>query len=127
MLPVAAIDFGLTRLGFAPMDWSMRQGFSTLLVCTAPVFWLFFLLTGLSLFVLREKDRASKRPFSVPLYPVLPLIFCNTCVYMLYASTAYAGKLTLIGASPLVLGLPLYWLSRWRIAAPLMQTNEVSR
>ena len=42
---------------------------------TAPVFWLFFLLVGVSLFVLRRRDPDLPRPFRVPLYPVLPLLF----------------------------------------------------
>ena len=33
-----------------------RKGFETLVEYTAPVFWLFFLLTGVALFVLRRKD-----------------------------------------------------------------------
>src|SRR5262249_42011966 len=33
--------------------WEGRNGFDTLVSWTAPVFWLFFLLTGLALFVLR--------------------------------------------------------------------------
>ena len=40
-----------------------KGGFDTLLTCTAPVFWVFFLLTGISLFVLRERDRQVERPF----------------------------------------------------------------
>src|SRR5262249_37746429 len=56
-----------------------KGGFETLLTCTAPVFWLFFLLTGLSLFVLRERDKHLERPFKVPLYPELPLVFCASC------------------------------------------------
>ena len=53
-----------------------KGGFDTLLTCTAPIFWVFFLLTGISLFVLRERDPHIERPFKVPFYPELPLIFC---------------------------------------------------
>jgi amino acid transporter len=93
-------------------------GFDTLLTCTAPIFWVFFLLTGISLFVLRERDKGIERPFKVPLYPELPLIFCLSCGYMLYSSIDYAltrqwkGGLFLLGVLPLVLGLPLYKLSQ---------------
>jgi amino acid transporter len=93
-------------------------GFDTLVTCTAPVFWVFFLLTGLSVFVLRERDTHLERPFKVPLYPELPLIFCLSCGYMLYSSIDYAlvrgwkGGLVLLGVLPLVIGLPLYRLSQ---------------
>lgn len=95
-----------------------KGGFDTLLTCTAPIFWGFFLLTGVSLFVLRERDTHLERPFKVPFYPTLPLIFCVTCGYMLYSSIAYAlvrdwkGGLVLLGVLPLLIGLPLYHLSQ---------------
>jgi amino acid transporter len=102
----------VTWLGAEPLDWEGHGGFETLLKCTAPVFWLFFLLTGVSVFVLRERDGAASRPFRVPLYPYLPLVFCATCAYMLHSAVAYAGKFGLVGAGLLLLGLPLYEVSR---------------
>jgi basic amino acid/polyamine antiporter, APA family len=106
----ALINAALQGAGLAPLSWEGHGGFDTLLKCTAPVFWLFFLLTGTSLFVLRAKDRGRQRPFSVPLYPALPLVFCGTCGYMLYSAAAYAGRLTLLGAAPVVLGAILFLL-----------------
>jgi amino acid transporter len=107
-----ALNTLLTSVGSKPLAWEGHGGFRSLLDCSAPVFWFFFLSTGLSLFVLRFRDRGQERPFSVPLFPILPLIFCSMCAYMLYSATAYAGKLTLIAAVPVLAGLPLYWLSR---------------
>jgi basic amino acid/polyamine antiporter, APA family len=108
----SAVDRFLVTVGGSPASWEGHGGFDTLLRCTAPVFWAFFLLTGISLFVLRFKDPERERPFRVPLYPVLPLVFCGTCVFMLYSAIDYAGKLTFIGVVPLLLGVPLYLLSR---------------
>jgi amino acid transporter len=99
-------------LGFEPLVWEGHGGFETLLRCTAPAFWLFFLLTGLCVFILRERDRHIDRPFTTPLYPLVPLIFCDTCAYMLFSSTKYAGMLSLIAFTVLHLGLLFYWLSR---------------
>jgi APA family basic amino acid/polyamine antiporter len=94
-------------------------GFDTLLACTAPVFWGFFLLTGLSLFALRQRDPHLHRPFRVPLYPVVPLIFCAFSAYLLYSSIDYAvttrgwkGGLFLLGGLPLLIGLALYGFNR---------------
>src|SRR5262245_43805243 len=82
-----------------------------LVACTAPVFWFFFLLTGCSLFVLRWKEPTIERPFLVPLYPVLPLVFVISCAFMLYKSSAYALEQepaeALIVAGLMLLGLPL--------------------
>lgn len=80
------------------------DGFRVAVEYTAPVFWLFFLLVGISLFVLRRKDPSVDRPFRVPLYPALPLLFCTTSAYMLYSSLAYTGAGALAGVAVLLAG-----------------------
>lgn len=67
-----------------------KNGFATMVEFTAPVFWFFFMLSGISLFVLRHKHPALTRPFSVPLYPLLPAVFVCTCAYLFYSSITYA-------------------------------------
>jgi len=67
-----------------------KDGFSAMVEFTAPVFWFFFLLTGIALFVLRFRAPNVPRPFKVPMYPVLPMIFVLTCGYLLYSSIIYA-------------------------------------
>jgi amino acid transporter len=80
-------------------------GFSTMVEYTAPVFWLFFLLAGLSLFVLRVREPDTPRPFKVPLYPVLPVLFCASCAYMLYSSLGYVGGNTFLGVNAAWVGV----------------------
>jgi basic amino acid/polyamine antiporter, APA family len=110
-----AVDAALGVFGLAGLPWSEYfGGFETLVAGTAPVFWMFFLLTGLSVFRLRWLDPELPRPFRIPLYPITPIIFCLTCSYMLYSSLVYAKALSLIGIVPLVVGLPLYLFSRHR-------------
>ncbi len=114
-----SIDHSLNAIGLAALPWTeYRGGFNTLVAGTTPVFWLFFLLTGVSLLVLRRKDRGRERPFTVPFYPVVPLIFIAVCCYMLYASVVYARALCLLGVVPLLIGIPLFLVSgRRRIAS----------
>jgi amino acid transporter len=84
------------------------------------VFWLFFLLTGLSLIVLRINDRDIERPFRVPLFPITPLIFVATSGYMFYSGTFnYAKELGLVGIGLVLLGVPFYVFSRRRGGADL--------
>jgi len=106
------LNEGLGLLGLEPVSWAGQAGFYSLLRCTAPIFWIFFLMTGLALLVLRINDRQVVRPFSVPLFPILPLIFCATCAYMIYSGIGYAGRLGLVGAALVLAGLPFYVLSR---------------
>ncbi len=88
-------------------DWVGPGGFLPILKMTAPIFWLFFLLTGLAVFWLRINDSAE-RPFRAPLFPLTPLIFCAMCAYMLYSGINFAGSLGWIGAILVLAGLPLY-------------------
>lgn len=81
-----------------------RSGFETMIDYTAPVFWFFLLLVGVSLFVLRKKEPDAERPFKVPLYPVLPVLFCLTSAYLLYSSIAYTGWGSLVGIAVLLAG-----------------------
>lgn len=113
----AAVDAMLVRASFAKADWSGHGGFDTLLRCTAPVFWTFFLLTSLSLFVLRLREPDRPRPFRVPLYPLVPLLFAATCAYMLYSAVDYAGRLTVLGVAFSLAGIPLWLLSKRRPSA----------
>jgi amino acid transporter len=101
-------------LGLGEVSWEGQRGFGSLLRCSAPVFWFFFLLSSLSLFILRYKDRGQERPFSVPLFPVVPLIFVATCGFMLYSGIQYAKELGLVGGGLLLAGIPLWLISRTR-------------
>ncbi len=91
-----------------------RSGFETMVEYTAPVFWTFLLLVGISLFVLRRRDPARAIPFRVPLYPVTPLLFCATSLYLLYSSLAYTGLGALIGVTIFLVGIPIYLFGRRR-------------
>jgi len=88
------------------------KGFETMVAYTSPVFWFFFLLSGVALFVLRMREPNIPRPFRVPGYPVTPLLFCAICGYMLYSSLAYASSLAyslgaILGVAVMVVGVPL--------------------
>jgi basic amino acid/polyamine antiporter, APA family len=97
------------------LDIQTNGDINKLVACTAPVFWLFFLLTGCSLFILRWREPHRERPYRVPLYPILPLVFVVSCAFMLYKSTAYALSQepaeAIIVAGLMLVGLPLGWLS----------------
>ncbi|MBI3466540.1 MAG: amino acid permease, partial [Planctomycetes bacterium] len=89
----ALVAQGLVTLGLVVLlagGEGGEHGFEILIKFVSPVFWLFFLMTAVSLFVLRWRDAAVERPFRVPLYPVLPLVFCCSCGFMLYNSINYA-------------------------------------
>ncbi len=116
------------------------DGFQTMVAYTAPAFWLFFTLTGISLFLLRRQRnkqsvtggaaplergpdgiRSAREPdsYRVPFYPVTPLLFVAASAYMLYSSFNYAMSLdpgsigAMVGIAMLASGVPvLMWAKR---------------
>ncbi len=107
-----ALNRTFTTVGIEEVSWAGKGGFDTLLRCTAPVFWLFFLLTSLSLFILRMQEPNVERPFRAPLYPASPILFSLTCAYMLYGGIEYAGSLGWVGLALLLGGIPVYLASQ---------------
>ena len=96
-----------------------RDGFQAMVDYTAPVFWIFFLLTGVTLFVFRA--RGGEPPaVRTPLYPLFPVVFCGMCAYMIYSTVSYAladygpkfGNMVLTGIVVMLAGIPLYLLAR---------------
>jgi APA family basic amino acid/polyamine antiporter len=81
------------------------SGFKSMVEFTAPVFWFFFLLSGLALFVLRIREPDAARPFKVPLFPLLPLAFCAMCAYMLWTSLSYVYSQSLGGLNAAWIGV----------------------
>ncbi|WP_396135699.1 APC family permease [Chamaesiphon sp. OTE_20_metabat_361] len=105
--PTAAYLFqGAISLALVGLGMVTRDGFKTMVDYTAPIFWFFFLLSSISLLVLRVRDPDRPRPFRVPLYPILPLLFCAACGYLLYSSLVYTGTGAIVGVIVVALGIP---------------------
>lgn len=81
------------------------DGFTAMVEYTAPVFWLFLFLTGLALFRLRQIDPQQARPFRVPLYPWVPLLFCASSLGMLWASLSFVGSHQVAGVNAAWVGV----------------------
>jgi APA family basic amino acid/polyamine antiporter len=113
-----ALDRLFQSLGLGKVSWEGRGGFELLLRCTAPIFWIFFLMSAVSLFILRWKDRGIDRPFTVPFFPIIPLIFVATCAFMLYSGITFAGNFGLVGGGLLLAGVPLWLISRLKETHP---------
>jgi amino acid transporter len=108
----------MTLVLIAAGTWA-GDGFRAMVEFTAPVFWFFFLLSGISLFVLRWREPDVRRPFRVPLYPLIPLLFCLMSAAMLWASLAHVGQQSLaginaswVGVIVLAAGVILLWWVR---------------
>jgi amino acid transporter len=103
---------GAIALALVTVGALSHNGFVMMVEYTAPVFWLFFFLAGVSLMVLRRSEPGTERPFRVPLYPAIPVLFCGFCLYMLHASLAYTGVGAVMGIVVLLVGAPLLRVKR---------------
>lgn len=109
---------GAVALALTAYGATARDGFAAMVAFGAPVFWLFMALTTLALFRLR-RTHGDAPGFSVPLYPLVPLLFLGVCLAMLGSSLDYArvlltasegGRLAgILGLLLLAAGIPLSW------------------
>ncbi|WP_437224597.1 APC family permease [Planctomicrobium sp. SH661] len=102
------VIFVTSALKLPDPNWEKYGGgFDLLVSASSPIFWAFFFLTAVSLFVLRIRDPQRPRPFRVPAYPLTPIVFAGTALYMLWSSSTWAGQLTLLFFPVFVIGVVL--------------------
>jgi basic amino acid/polyamine antiporter, APA family len=103
-VPVAAYIVQATiALALVVFGAFQHDGFEAMVEFTAPVFWAFLFLVGISLFVLRARDGSAERPFRVPGFPLTPLVFCAVCAYLFYSSVTYAASRNAVHISLIVM------------------------
>ena len=117
----AMLAQGIAALLLVGLGAAFGSGFKSMVEFTAPVFWLFFLLAGLSLFVLRRREPNLPRPFKVPLFPLLPLVFCATCCWMLWSSLSYVYSQQLGGLNAAWIGVAV--LAAGVLLLPLLRAG----
>ena len=91
-----------------------RSGFAAVVEFTAPVFWTFILLVALSLIKLRHTQSEVERPFRVPFYPALPVIFATAAGWMLWSSLNYTGLGAIVGVAFLLAGVVPLAIEEWK-------------
>lgn len=111
-IPVAGIvSQGVVGLLLVALGTYTRDGFITMVDYSSPVFWLFLSLSGSAVIILRWKRPDLPRPFRVPLFPLLPLVFVASCLFVFWSSLAYVKLGALVGVAMLLLGgVVLLWL-----------------
>ena len=78
---------------------------------------IFYVVTIAGIFVLRRTEPDAERPYKVPLYPFIPIIYIilaiSICLILLYTKTANAG----MGLFIVLLGVPFYYVNKRSQAA----------
>ena len=77
--------------------------------------WIFYALGAASIFVYRRTRATAPRPFSVPLYPLTPLLFILAAAAIVINTLVAQPGRAAIGLAVVLLGVPVYWV--WRSLA----------
>jgi basic amino acid/polyamine antiporter, APA family len=80
--------------------------------------WILYLMTAVSVFVLRKKAPALKRPYRVIGYPFVPVLFVAMASLLLINTLQTRPRESLMGLGLMALGIPFYfyWKER-RVSA----------
>ena len=87
-------------------------GFSQLFTYVIFGGWIFYALAVLSVIALRRKEPNMPRPYRVPGYPWVPLLFGATALAIVVNTLIETPKESLLGLGFIALGIPVYWLQR---------------
>src|SRR5262249_7421543 len=110
--PIAAIVvFGAIAAIFA-----LAGTYQQILTAVGFVGQMFMALTVLGLMVLRAREPNLPRPFRVPFYPVVPLLYLGILLWYLGNLLVTRLEQSLVGIVIVLAGLPFYWHWRRRAA-----------
>ncbi len=116
--PVTLVAMGIVAILLVVFGTATRGGFSTMVDYLSPVYWAFCSASAAAVIVLRKRFPDVHRPFRVPLYPLLPIAFTATCLYLLYSSLAYVAAGAIVGVAVLLLGVAIWYaLNRRTVSA----------
>ncbi len=77
--------------------------------------WILYLLTAVSVFVLRRKQPDLPRPYRVAGYPVIPVLFIGVAILLLVSTMQTRPRESLMGLGLMSLGVPFYFY--WKAAS----------
>jgi basic amino acid/polyamine antiporter, APA family len=95
--------------------------FEQLLTYVVFVGWIFYALGALSIFVYRRREPGAVRPFRVPGYPVVPLLFVASAAAIVINTIAVQPIRAMVGLGVVALGSPAYLVWRRRAASPAIE------
>ncbi|WP_438447185.1 APC family permease [Gorillibacterium sp. sgz5001074] len=86
--------------------------------------YIFYVLAFVAVFLLRRRNPGAKRIYSVPLYPVVPLIAIAGSLFVLVSTLMDQTRDCLLAILVTLLGLPLYlYLNRRKASAAKMSAS----
>lgn len=112
ILVQAALSIALLLLG-----GSFRQFFSLAIFAE----WLFYMIAGSTVFVLRRRDPQAHRPYRVWGYPVVPALFVGASAVLLYYTFTDNLRNSALGCLAILAGVPVFYaFARRRNTGPVV-------
>jgi APA family basic amino acid/polyamine antiporter len=108
--PTAAI---LLQGGLAAV-YALANTYDRLLSYAVFADWIFFALAGAALVVFRRKLPEAPRPFPVPAYPWIPILFSLAGLGIVLNIYFTDTRNALVGTAIFLLGVPVYFFWRRR-------------
>jgi len=108
----ALVAITIVALALVAFGTYTRGGFATMVEYLSPVYWLFLTMSGVALLVLRRRYPNADRPFRVPFYPLVPIVFIASSAYVLWSSIADVRAGAVAGVAVLLVGVALLLLLR---------------
>ena len=71
--------------------------------------WIFYALGAAGVFILRKKFPRQDRPYRVPGYPLVPLLFVGVATWFVINTLINQTADSMVGLLLLALGLPFYF------------------
>jgi APA family basic amino acid/polyamine antiporter len=87
-------------------------GFSQLFTYVIFGGWIFYALAVLSVMALRRKEPNLVRPFRVPGYPIVPILFALTAFAIVVNTLVETPREALFGLAFIGLGVPVYYVQK---------------
>ena len=72
--------------------------------------WLFYMITGSTVFVFRRREPYATRPYRVWGYPFVPILFVMASAVLLYYTFTDNFRNSLLGTMVIIAGVPVFYL-----------------
>jgi APA family basic amino acid/polyamine antiporter len=87
--------------------------------------WAFYALGALSIFAYRRRDPTANRPFSVPGYPLTPLLFVLSAGLLVANTVVTQPARASVGVVVVLLGTPAFYAWRARLRSSAANLSSV--
>jgi APA family basic amino acid/polyamine antiporter len=86
--------------------------------------FLFYIQAFWAVFILRKRNKGMKRVYSVPLYPVVPILAIVGAGFVVFSTIIDNPQDSLLAIGITIAGLPMYWYLQRKHGGNSIQTNK---